>query len=330
MPIDLSDFLSASLQDQQTSNSFQHKSDSLRYRLIIPGVIEFIPTMHSPKRIVLSAGVHGNETAPIEMLNVLIKEIAEGSIKLRHPVLFILGNLSAIQGQTRFVEENLNRLFEPTIDGTTNEIYRAKALMEAVSEFFDVDDSTEKLHYDLHTAIRPSIKQKFAVYPFLHGREYCKEQLAFLSSCDINTVLLSQTPTGTFSYYSSHHHQAHAFTLELGKVMPFGQNNMSDFVRINIKLRELLANDELVLPTFEESPLQLYTVNQNIIKDKADFALNFDDDIPNFTTFRKGDVLASEKGKQYFAEYDGEAIVFPNANVPIGQRAMLTVKPCEI
>jgi succinylglutamate desuccinylase len=41
-------------------------------------------------------------------------------------------------------------------------------------------------------------------------------------------------------------------------------------------------------------------------------------------------VLASENGKDYIAEHEGEAIVFPNANVAIGQRALLTVVPTTL
>ena len=61
-----------------------------------------------------------------------------------------------------------------------------------------------------------------------------------------------------------------------------------------------------------------------------DFRLNFADDTPNFTDFKKGDLLASETGTDYRAQVDGEAIVFPNDKVPVGQRALLTVKPCEL
>jgi len=59
-----------------------------------------------------------------------------------------------------------------------------------------------RLHYDLHTAIRSSEIEKFAVYPYLHTRSWSKQQLAFLESCDIEAVLLSNQPAGTFSWES--------------------------------------------------------------------------------------------------------------------------------
>jgi succinylglutamate desuccinylase len=40
--------------------------------------------------------------------------------------------------------------------------------------------------------------------------------------------------------------------------------------------------------------------------------------------------MASETGNEYRAQFEGEAVVFPNANVEIGQRALLTVIPTNI
>jgi succinylglutamate desuccinylase len=76
--------------------------------------------------------------------------------------------------------------------------------------------------------------------------------------------------------------------------------------------------------------LQIYTVNQVINKQKDDFKLHFADDLANFSDFNEGDILASESGTEYRAQMSGEAIVFPNAKVEIGQRALLTVVPCEL
>jgi succinylglutamate desuccinylase len=58
-------------------------------------------------------------------------------------------------------------------------------------------------------------------------------QLAWLRHCGIEAVLLHSKPANTFSYYTSHYHQAHAFTLELGKARPFGQNDLSRFAGID-------------------------------------------------------------------------------------------------
>jgi succinylglutamate desuccinylase len=71
-------------------------------------------------------------------------------------------------------------------------------------------------------------------------------------------------------------------------------------------------------------------VNQVINKLADNFNLAFGDDEPNFSTFKKGELLATEGATEYRCQQDGEAIVFPNANVAIGQRAILTVLPTTI
>jgi succinylglutamate desuccinylase len=203
--------------------------------------------------------------------------------------------------------------------------------MDEVDDFFaSAGAETNRLHYDLHTAIRPSKNEKFAVYPFLHGKPYSKSQLALLSACDVNTILLSQSPTTTFSYYSSVNHGAHAFTVELGKVMPFGENDMTKFTALKATLLSLIRDISPKFAEFAKCPIEIFTVNQVINKHFDDFILHFADDTVNFASFSKGDILASETNTQYLAQYDGEAVVFPNANVAIGQRAILTVIPHEL
>lgn len=304
--------------------------------LLADGVLAFNLNNHAShtrgeqsKSILLSCAVHGNETAPIEICNSLIRKLLNEELETPHRVLFIFGNIPAMDISKRFVDENLNRLFTKDMENKSIEGMRAKQLMLHLDAFFS-HATADKIHYDLHTAIRPSKNEKFAVYPFLHGRDYNKEQLAFLSACKVNTILLSQSPTGTFSYYSSFYHNADAFTVELGKVKPFGQNDMANFKDVKVKLTELLSEIEVSIPEYEQCPLQIFTVNQVINKSKDDFSLNFTDDVANFTSFNKGDVLASETGKTFYAEHDGEAIVFPNANVEIGQRAILTLIPHTI
>lgn len=326
------DFLAFSL--QHTTDDETHEltlENNTQVTILADGVIGFNVFSDSPiaKSIVLSCGVHGNETAPIEICNQLVAHILNGDIVTSHRVLFVFGNLDSMIIAKRFVEENLNRLFSRDIQSTSLEGIRAKQIMQLVDSFFDGGEG-ERLHYDLHTAIRPSKNDKFAVYPFLHGNKHSKEQLSFLSACDVNTILLSQTPTATFSYYSSYHHGAHAFTVELGKVKPFGQNDMSNFTALRLVLTKLLSQSILHLADYSQCPIEVYTVNQVIDKHYSDFKLHFTDKIANFTSFEMDQILASETGNVYKAQFDGEAIVFPNADVAIGQRALLTVIPHEL
>lgn len=316
--------------------------------VIAPGIIQFEPmndkdelgadskTVYPQKSIVLSCGIHGNETAPIEICDALVQDLLAEKLTTPHRVLFIFGNLPAMDIAERFVDENLNRLFNESNAEENIEQKRAQVIKRAVARFFETESppssllDTDRYHYDLHTAIRESKNEKFAVYPFLHGQAHNKDQLRFLSACGVNTILLSQSPTGTFSYYTSYHYLSHSFTVELGKVRPFGENNANDFAAVSKTLRELLRSDELNLPAYQTCPLEIFEVKQVIDKSSNSFRLSFSDDIPNFTGFKKGELLALDGDIEYTATQDGEAIVFPNANVALGQRALLTVVPCEL
>lgn len=299
-----------------------------------PGIISFFPQSRTApnKQIVISCGVHGNETAPIEICDELVQRILKGELTLAHNVLFLFGNLASMDIAERFVEENMNRLFSGAHskgDGLVNaERVRAKALEEAVASFFEKHEGI-RYHYDLHTAIRASKNEKFAVYPYLHGRKHSKGQLAFLAACGVKTILLSESATTTFSYFSSYQFNAHAFTVELGKVRPFGENDMGRFEDAKQSIVSLISEDDFA-PDVDVETLDIYRVNQIINKHHEDFELHFDDDTPNFTDYSKGTVLATESGAQYKATQDGEAIVFPNAKVAIGQRALLTVVPTTL
>jgi succinylglutamate desuccinylase len=309
-------------------------ANGTRVDISAPGIISFtVPaTSQQTKRIILSCGVHGNETAPIEICDDLVKGILTGALTLAHDVLFLFGNLPAMDIAERFVEENMNRLFSGAHSkgkGLVNaERVRAKQLEEAVASFFEAGEGT-RYHYDLHTAIRASKNEKFAVYPYLHERVHSKGQLAFLAACGVKTILLSESSTTTFSYFSSYQFNAHAFTVELGKVRPFGQNDMSRFEDARKAITQLITQAEYA-PTVDMNALDIYRVNQVINRNEEQFTLHFDDDTHNFTDYPKGTVLASEPGKEYVAEQDGEAIVFPNAKVAIGQRALLTVVPTTL
>lgn len=333
---------------EKFSFQVQHQPSKTHTKVTVldTGLITFEPldTQSSAKDIVLSSAVHGNETAPIEICAELIQKIILGELRCKERVLFIFGNPASINISERFVEENMNRLFSEghSADqgngaGLINkERHRALLLENTVRHFFEQGQALventerERCHYDLHTAIRGSKNDKFAVYPFRHGKPWKKSQLQFMLACGVSTILLSHSPTTTFSYYSSNEFNADAFTVELGKVMPFGENNMAKFAQVKETLTRLISGQSLLLKDFNEDDFSIYEIYQTINRQGENFTLNFSDDVENFTDFPKGTVLAIDDGSEIKTKKEGEAIIFPNANVAIGQRALLTVIPTSI
>jgi succinylglutamate desuccinylase len=334
----------------------KEKSEKSKVSVLDTGIIIFEPISVKntarkaggvAKDIVLSSAVHGNETAPIEICNTLIKKLILGELSLAHRVLFLFGNPASINIGKRFVEENLNRLFSGGHSkdqgqgaGLINkERYRALLLEETVRDFFVAGTEqanllgikkVERFHYDLHTAIRGSKNDKFSVYPYRHNQPWIKSQLQFMLACGVNTILFSNSPTTTFSYFSSNEFNAHAFTVELGKVRPFGENNMENFVQVESSLTGLVSGDDIVLKDYSASDFSFFEIDQIIDRHHEQFTLHFDDNVENFTDFPVGTVIATDGENQIKTHKEGEAIIFPNANVAIGQRAMLTVIPVNI
>lgn len=307
--------------------------DDTEIRWIDSGVLRVSPKAEtkSPNRLIISSGVHGNETAPMEIVDAMVSDIRNGQLSVRTEVLFIIGNPEAAKNQKRFMEDNLNRLFSGKHKYFNSpESSRAKSLEDIVRDFYadDLAPGGQRLHYDLHTAIRGSELEKFAVYPYLHQQNWLASQIGFLEHCDIQAVLLSSQPSGTFSYFSSHEFGAHSFTIELGKVRKFGENDMSRFKAVDEGLRGLISANE----AFSHKPknIKIFAVVEEVFKRTDQFRLHIDDAAKNFTEFPVGSLLASDDSYEYRTRVNGERFVFPISNVPCGQRAMLVVAPTSI
>ncbi len=296
-------------------------------------LVEPLNCAEPSKSIVISSGIHGNETAPIEIVQQLVCKVIQRQIAVKHRVLFIMGNPVAMNIAKRFQVENLNRLFCGKYKGIEAcfEKYRAEKLEQYVSDFFNcaVNDATN-YHYDLHTAIRNSKYEKFAIYPYQQGKPWDREQLSFMSACGVNTILFGHGPTGTFSYYSSANFSAHAFTIELGKVRPFGENDMQNFSAMATNLEALICDDNIQLKPFNNEDFNLFEALGDITKISDNFQLFLDDNASNFTDFPIGTLLSTDKNEEYRTTKAGESIVFPNANVGNGQRAALMVVPTKL
>ena len=300
------------------------KNDQVNIQLIDEGVVLCEPKRYD-KEIILSAGIHGNETAPIELLNILLNEILMEKIIPQCKLLIIFGNPKAMRQQVRETAFNLNRLFLNGPKGNTYEHHRAKKLEHIIQKFF-VSSSCTRYHYDFHTSIRGSIQPKFAIYPY-HSQYMCRWQDLYLCQLfQLDALVLSNTPTHTFSYYSSERFLAQAFTFELGKVNTFGNNDLEQFNAVIDTLRYLLSYNYLPIQPIGIDSLSVYQVVQVINKKNDTFSLLFDDNIENFTAFKQNTPIAKDDTKTYSILQDDDAILFPNQQVKIGERALLIIR----
>ena len=292
------------------------------------GVLYFHPQGGKLKNsILLSVGVHGNETAPIEIIDQLVTDILAGKVAVKQTLLIIIANPKAIKAGSREIDENMNRLFSdaPTAkDGDSDERHRSRTLMNYSRDFFSMD-ADQKIHYDLHTAIRGSVYKQFAVSPNPGDRVETEHQCLLLGQWGIEAILTTTQKSSTFSAFTANTLGATSFTLELGSAKPFGSNDMTEFASIIAGLRAAISGD--VVLAVERKAAKRFNIAVEVLKKTEAFRLLFASDIVNFTPFNVGDVLATDKDYQYIVTKSGERILFPNENVAIGQRALVIIRP---
>ncbi|UYV18195.1 succinylglutamate desuccinylase [Halomonas qaidamensis] len=316
--------------DGKSPSSQLGRFKSGTYQLHAPGILEITPTTVQPtaRACVFSAAIHGNETAPVELLGSWLSAIEAGTVTLGAPVLVIIGNLPALKGQQRFITTNLNRLFNRELIETGEEPDRAHELMSAVDTFYERHHTLPKLHYDLHTAIRDSLYTRFVVEPFAET-VIDPEQWQWLAAADMQAVLHQHQHSWTFSHYSKHYHAAQSFTFELGRVAPFGKNDMTALTPMLTLISSLSAG--LEPPTKPAETMTFFQVKHELIRKSATFSLCFDEDVPNFSRFEPGTCLAKDSVAGDFIVGDTPLyVVFPNAHVEIGARAALLVVPTHV
>lgn len=325
----LGKLLDLTLAGREPAQKIQLTTGGVSLRWLGEGALEVRPSADTDSGLdlLLSAGVHGNETAPIELLDTLVQAIARGQLIPRARILFLFGNPEAMRRGVRYIERDVNRLFNGRHDAVSgNEALRACELERLATTFFSLQQRT-RLHYDLHTAIRGSRIEQFALYPWKQGREHSRQELVRLQSAGMRAVLLQNKPSITFSAFTYEQLDAEAFTLELGKARPFGHNAEVDLSRLEASLRHLIEGVETDL----EQPLDelaLFSVSREIIKHTDAFRLHLDDDIENFTELAPGYLLAEDGREQrWVVEEQGARIIFPNPKVANGLRAGILIVP---
>ena len=294
------------------------------------GLLEVIPP-DARMAMVISAGIHGNETAPIELVNQLVNIILTEKITTCCRTLFIIAHPEAILREQRYIDTNLNRLFfdknNVQKDSLAVEIAIAKGLQRHLRHFYQsLPKSITPWHLDLHSTIRQSQHACFAIIPSSATNK--EKLLTFCQQASLEAALLAKAASHTFSWWSGHYYQAIAATVELGRIAPLYHNDLAQYQGFYHALVAMLSGR--ALSTIDNKDVfTTYQVSRTLYKQSEDFAFAFADDTANFTFFEQGSLIAKQGGQLYHAKDRGEAVVFPNSNVELGQRALLLVTKAE-
>lgn len=324
----LGKLLELTLAGREPAQKIQLTVDGVQLRWLSEGALEVRPPQAQDNGgdVLLSSGIHGNETAPIELADRLLQGIARGAIKPRTRILFLFGNPEAMRRGERFIEQDINRLFNGRHESTTGaEAIRAADLEQLARNFFSVPGRT-RLHYDLHTAIRGSAIEQFALYPWKDGRQHSRHELARLRAAGMEAVLLQNKGSITYSSFTYEQLGAEAFTLELGKARPFGQNQGVDVSRLEARLVHIIEGSEPATQSLDG--LKLFSVAREVIKHSDAFILHLPADVQNFSALPKGYLLAEDiANTRWVIEEEGARIIFPNPKVKNGLRAAILIVP---
>ncbi len=299
--------------------------------LLQRGVLQVSPPVvrDSCKHIVLSSAVHGNETAPIELLDELVRLISEQKLTPEHPLLFVIAHPQSILEETRFIETNLNRLFGHQHYPDSLELTIACNLKEQIKQFWQDTAIQSRWHLDMHCSIRASKHYTFAISPQSSYPTRDKEFVSFMLQGGIEALLLSEEASSTFSWFSASEWGAQAATFELGQVAQLGCNDPQKLTSFSQALMELIQlNPDQQHEETQDSSMIFYQVHESIYRENEQFELCFDDALANFSHFGLGEPLAKDGQRVLTMPIEQGRVVFPNANVERSQRAALIVKPC--
>lgn len=320
---DLIDFIKTIELNQWSPQSWDLSTGHLTQELT-PGVLKFTPKEKASEQLVISVGIHGNETAPIEIIWEILKQIKKDKLQPKVEVLIIFGHPKAMLEHKRFIDFNLNRLFSENFSHHQDacEASRAKELEEVMMNFFT---TSNRWHLDLHTAIRGSHHERFAVRPFYPtGRSLSQEELNLCASMGVEAILKTASAATTFAGFSAAKLDALSFTVELGKVRRFGENDLSRFQMAKETLINVLEKEVSAIQTDRPLP-KVYDVKKELINDHEGYEFYLSNDYLNFSPLQEGSLIEKNKEGTLRASL-GQSVVFPNPNVPIGQRTGLLVE----
>lgn len=273
--------------------------------------------------VLLSVGVHGDETGPIELTAYLLDALARAPDELAVDLMVCVGNIAAIRAGKRFIDADLNRMFRAergSLAGTA-ESSRADEMIAATVDFF-AGAGPQRWHLDLHTAIRKSYYPTFAIVPDLIADDAKERLTGWLGEAGIGALVQNPASAGTYSYYSAEHHAAAGTTVELGRIGTLGHNDLSQFADASRALDRLLRGQPPLPPACTP---HVFKVAQNIIKLSDGFTMGFGKETQNFTPLPQGTEIARDGDTVYTVQHAEELVVFPNPDVRIGLRAGMMV-----
>ena len=152
-------------------------------------IIDSFPAQDAPPRLVVFAGVHGNEPSGVLALQRVFEQLRAQQIPLSGQLVGVLGNMEALRQEVRYVNEDLNRLFLPSRieqaredpDVQTFETLELLSICDLVDSL-EARTEDELFFVDCHTTSSASI-------PFISLNEGFPSSLQLAQQIPVATVI---------------------------------------------------------------------------------------------------------------------------------------------
>lgn len=282
-----------------------------------PGVHYYASHSNLPG-LIISCGIHGNETGPIDCAEQLRAKLKSENIPCERPILFIYANLEAIKIKKRYLDFNMNRLFnlpnKPSRNLMLSGEYQRSIVLENMCKRFAKLNPNGFMHLDLHSTIKPSIHNNFILQP-ITSRRYALGWSSLVEAAQITAWVQQTKHSNTFSQFTHDVFNAESVTLEYGDLK--SENHAYLFqALINLITRKELNSRSIVL--------KHYQVETEIIKQSDSFRFVIDESKPNFFNIQKAETICIDAIQKNVAKQNLYSL-FLNSRVPVGQRAGLAL-----
>jgi hypothetical protein len=266
--------------------------------------------------IIFTAGIHGNEPSGIFALHDVIKEIKEKNIPIKGNIYGISGNLTALEEQTRYIKQDLNRMW-------TSE--RMKLITSGNIEK-NGEETIQQLN--LYNVINNILKTESGPFYFMDLHTTSSETTPFLTVNDsiINRKFTKQFPVPLIlgieeyldgpllSYINDLGYVAFGFEGGQHDSLSSIENHIA-FIFQSLVYTESLAKNEIDFQHYYDTLAKTSVDTRNIYeiyyhyRIKDDEAFTMKPGFLNFQKIDKGQELANSDGEVILAKKQGRILM---------------------
>ncbi len=278
-------------------------------------VIGLVEGQEEGPSVVAIGGMHGNEPAGVEALQQIIKNLEAKSRYFKGRFLALRGNIPAIEQQVRYIDEDMNRIWFPSIideirqmparEIASTERREIKALLNILDKFLPKLTSHPVVIADLHSFSAEGAMFAITVPNSKHIRLFSKLHVPLIFGVE-------KTLRGAALRY----YQDRGF---ITFALEGGQHLNEETVKNNAAamfamLDEIGCIDTSDLPAFSRHekylkeqnkrlPAQVKLVYQHLVEPHDEFEMQ--PGYQNFQPVKEGEWLAEDKSGKILAQCDG-------------------------